>query len=170
MKEPYIGYVELISGEIAEDLTYYYAYSEQTPTVMNLGVLIGREGQVINAGGFFVQLLPGATEEAIQTVEKGIKDLLPITTLIEQGNTPEDIIKLIFSDKDLKFNEPCIVSYKCNCTRERMEKNLLSLGKEELSEIAQDETGAELVCHFCNSKYNFAKEELQNLIDDSYAG
>lgn len=167
LKEPYVGHVELVSGEIAEDLTYYYAYSEQTPTVMNLGVLIGREGIVLNAGGFFIQLLPGATEEAIQAVEDGIKDLLPITTLIDQGNAPEDIIRLVFNEKDLKFYEPCSVSYKCNCSRERMERNLLSLGRDDLTEIAEDEAGAELVCHFCNSKYHFAKEELQNLIKDS---
>ena len=90
---------------------------------MNLGVLIGREGIVLNAGGFFIQLLPGATEEAIQAVEDGIKDLLPITTLIDQGNTPEDTIRLVFNEKDLKFYEPCSVSYKCNCSRERMERN-----------------------------------------------
>lgn len=169
LKEPYIGHVELVSGEIAEDLTYYYAYSEQIPTVMNLGVLIGPEGNVLNAGGFFIQLLPGASEEAIDMVENGIKDLLPITTLIDHGNTPEDIIKLIFSEEHLVFNEPCQIDYKCNCNRERMERNLLSLGKKDLTEIAQDEDGAELVCHFCNDKYLFDKEELRILLDNSNA-
>lgn len=165
LKEPYIGYVELVSGEIAEDLTYYYAYSEQTPTVMNLGVLIGTNNTVMSAGGFFIQLLPGATEEAIEAVERGIEGLPPITTLIEQGNTPEDIIKLILPNEDIKFNEPCDVSYKCNCTEERMQRNLMSLGKKDLFEIAEQDEVTELVCHFCNKKYHFEKEELVELIE-----
>lgn len=167
MKEPYVGYVDLISGEIAEDLTYYYAYSEQTPTVMNLGVLMGHGEKVLNAGGFFIQLLPDASEEAIEAVEKGIERLLPVTTLIEQGNTPEDIIKLILPSQEIKFYETCPVNYKCNCTLDRMKRNLLSLGKKDLSEIAESEKGTELVCHFCNSKYHFTKEELMSLINTS---
>ncbi|MGI6085353.1 MAG: Hsp33 family molecular chaperone HslO [Acetivibrionales bacterium] len=164
LKEPYIGYVDLVSGEIAEDLTYYYAFSEQTPTVMNLGVLIGADQKVITSGGFFIQLLPGASEDAIDAVEKGISDILPITTLLNEGNTPEDIIRLIFPEDDLEMLETCPVSYKCTCSRDRMKRNLLSIGKKDLSEIAEDEKGAELTCHFCNKKYHFAKDEIQKLI------
>lgn len=165
LKEPYIGYVELVSGEIAEDLTYYYAYSEQTRTVFNLGVLIGAGGKVIAAGGFFIQLLPEADEDVIEIIEKGISNLLPITTLIHEGKTPEDIIKLIFPEESVEIFDTCPVLYKCNCSRERMERNLLSLGKKDLLEIAEDEKGAELQCHFCNRKYNFSKGELLSLMN-----
>ncbi|MGI6085595.1 MAG: Hsp33 family molecular chaperone HslO [Acetivibrionales bacterium] len=164
MKEPYIGYVDLVSGEIAEDLTYYYAYSEQTPTVMNLGVLIGAEGKVITAGGFFIQLLPGASEKAIETVEKGIEGLMPVTSLLHEGKTPEDIIRLIFTNIHLEMLGTCSVSYKCTCSRDRMKRNLISMGKKDLSEIAEDEKGAELVCHFCNKKYHFTKSQLLELV------
>jgi len=165
LKEPYIGYVDLVSGEIAEDLTYYYAYSEQTPTVMNLGVLIGAGGKVEAAGGYFLQLMPDAKDEVIDIVEKGIAGLLPITTLIHQGKTPEDIIKSIFPDGTVELFDTCPVSYQCNCSRERMERNLISIGKKDLEEIAGDEKGAELVCHFCNKKYHFSRSELMSLLN-----
>ncbi len=165
LKEPYIGYVDLVSGEIAEDLTYYYAYSEQTPTVMNLGVLIGAGGKVEAAGGFFIQLLPDADDDAIEMIEKGIAGLLPITTLIHQGKTPEDIIGSIFPNESVEVFDTCPVSYQCNCSRERMERNLMSLGKKDLGEIAEDEKGAELVCHFCNKKYHFPKGEILSLMN-----
>lgn len=164
MKEPYIGYVDLVSGEIAEDLTYYYAYSEQTPTVMNLGVLIGTDQKVITSGGFFIQLLPDASEEAIVAVERGISGLKPVSTLLNEGKTPGDIIRLIFPEDDLEMLETCPVSYKCTCSRDRMKRNLLSIGKKDLSEIAEDEKGAELTCHFCNKKYHFTKDEILKLI------
>ncbi|MCX7772371.1 MAG: Hsp33 family molecular chaperone HslO [Clostridia bacterium] len=166
MKEPYVGYVDLVSGEIAEDLTYYYAYSEQTPTVMNLGVLIGAGGRVEAAGGYFVQLLPDAGEDVIERIEKSIGQLQPITTLIHQGKTPEDIIRLIVSEDDsVEIYDNCEVHYDCYCSRERMERNLLSLGRKDLLEIAEDEKGAELQCHFCNKKYHFTQSELLNLIN-----
>lgn len=156
MKEPYIGYVDLVSGEIAEDLTYYYAYSEQTPTVMNLGVLIGTDQKVITSGGFFIQLLPDASEEAIVAVERGISGLKPVSTLLNEGKTPGDIIRLIFPEDDLEMLETCPVSYKCTCSEDRMKRNLMSIGKKDLSEIAEDEKGAELTCHFCNKKYHLS--------------
>lgn len=165
LKEPYSGRVNLVSGEIAEDLTYYYAYSEQTPTAMNLGVLIGTGGKVEAAGGYFLQLMPDADEEVISKVEKAISSLEPITTLIHQGRTPEDIIKMLFPNEDIEFFDNCPVEYKCTCSRERMERNLLSLGKEELMELAEKDNGAELQCHFCNSKYNFTGSELLSLLN-----
>lgn len=164
MKEPYIGYVDLVSGEIAEDLTYYYAYSEQTPTVMNLGVLIGTDQKVITSGGFFIQLLPDASEEAIVAVERGISGLKPVSTLLNEGKTPGDIIRLIFPEDDLEMLETCPASYKCTCSEDRMKRNLMSIGKKDLSEIAEDEKGAELTCHFCNKKYHFTKDEILKLI------
>jgi molecular chaperone Hsp33 len=167
LKEPYVGYVELVSGEIAEDLTYYYAYSEQTPTVITLGVLIGPGGKVEAAGGYFIQLLPGAGEDAIEAIEKGISGLMPITTLIHQGKTPEDIINLIFPDGTVEVFDNAPVHYKCNCSRERMERNLISMGKKDLMEIAEEEKGAELQCHFCNSRYHFSRSELLSLLNIS---
>jgi molecular chaperone Hsp33 len=164
LKEPYIGYVDLVSGEIAEDLTYYYAFSEQTPTVMNLGVLIGTDEKVIASGGFFIQLLPGASDDAIVAVEKGISDIMPVTTLLNEGKIPEDIIRLIFPGEKLEMFETCPVSYKCTCSEDRMRRNLISIGKKDLSEIAEDENGAELTCHFCNKKYHFTQDELRRLI------
>ena len=165
LKEPYIGYVDLVSGEIAEDLTYYYAYSEQTPTVMNLGVLIGEGGKVEAAGGLFIQLLPDAEEAVIEMVEQGISNLRPITTLIHEGKTPEDIIKLVVPDESVEIFDNCPVQYQCTCSRERMERNLISLGKKDLMEIAEDEKGAELQCHFCNNRYHFTKGELLSLLN-----
>ena len=164
LKEPYIGSVDLVSGEIAEDLTYYYAFSEQTPTAMNLGVLIGAEGKVLAAGGFFIQLMPDAGEEAIEKVEKGISRIESITAVIHQGKTPENIIRLLFPDGDLEVFDPVPVSYKCYCSRERMQRNLMALGRKDLEEIAGDETGAELVCHFCNKKYHFTQDEISGLL------
>lgn len=165
LKEPYIGYVDLVSGEIAEDLTYYYASSEQIPTAMNLGVLIGTEGEILAAGGFFIQLMPGAEEEAIEKAEKGISNIKSITTLIHQGKTPEDIIKIIFPGEALEIFEPVPVSYKCNCSKDRMKRNLMALGMKDLKEIAGDETGAELICHFCSKRYNFTQKEILELLN-----
>ena len=152
LKEPYIGCVDLVSGEIAEDLTYYYAYSEQKPTAVNLGVLIGRDGTVEAAGGYFIQLLPGASDDIISKIEKSIFSHEPVTTLIHKGKTPEDIINMLFPDDDtIEFFDNCSVKYKCYCSKERMERNLLSLGRKDLQEIAEDEKGAELQCHFCTT-------------------
>lgn len=167
LKEPYVGSVELVSGEIAEDLTYYYAYSEQTPTAINLGVLIDPDGKVEAAGGFFIQLLPDTGEDAIEKVERGIAGLQPMTTLISQGKTPEDIIHMIFPDEQIEFFDNCPVSYKCTCSRERMERNLISIGRKDLEELAHEKDGAELVCHFCNKKYHFSQEDLLKLLDIS---
>lgn len=166
LKEPYIGYVDLVSGEIAEDLTYYYASSEQIPTAMNLGVLIGRGGQVQAAGGFLVQLLPDTPEDMVALVEERVSSLPPITDLIADGLTPEEIIDSLFHGKTIQNLGTCEVAYRCNCSRERMERNLLSIGKKDLLEIARDRKGAELHCHFCNSKYNFSHEEFEELIKE----
>jgi len=164
LKEPYIGYVDLVSGEIAEDLTYYYASSEQIPTAMNLGVLIGPEGKVLAAGGFFIQLMPDAEEEAIVKVEKGISAIPSITSVISQGKTPEEIIRIIFPEDEPEIFDPVPVSYKCNCSRDRMLRNLAALGIKDLKELAEDANGAELVCHFCNKKYHFRQEEIAGLL------
>lgn len=166
LKEPYVGCVDLVSGEIAEDLTYYYAYSEQIPTAMNLGVLIGAEGRVEAAGGFLIQLMPDAGEDVITHLEETLKAFPPITNLIHGGNSPEDIIKILFPGESINILSTTPVQYRCNCSRERMERNLISIGREDLTDIASDEKGAELQCHFCNKKYNFTQNELLSLLEN----
>lgn len=165
LKEPYVGCVDLVSGEIAEDLTYYYAYSEQIPTAMNLGVLIGAEGKVEAAGGFLIQLLPDAGEDVVSHLEETLKAFPPITNLIHEGKSPEDIIQILFPGESINILSTTPVQYRCNCSRERMERNLISIGREDLTEIASDEKGAELQCHFCNTKYNFTQNELLYLLE-----
>jgi molecular chaperone Hsp33 len=164
LKEPYIGCVDLVSGEIAEDLAYYYAYSEQTPTAVNLGVLIGAEGKVLAAGGFFIQLLPMASEDDAVYLEERIKAIPPITSLILEGYAPEAVIAELLKGRDPKFVGTQEIRYRCTCSRERMERNLLSIGRDDLMEIATDRRGAELHCHFCNTRYNFTPDQIDELI------
>jgi len=164
LKEPYIGYVGLVSGEIAEDLTYYYAFSEQVPTAMNLGVLIGTDGRVQAAGGFLVQLMPDTPDDMISFLEEKIMSLPPVTNMISQGLTPEEIIDSIFPGKPIRNLGTCDVNYRCTCSRERMESNLLAIGRKDLVEIAEDKKGAELQCHFCNKKYTFSHEDIEKLL------
>ncbi len=167
LKEPYIGYVKLISGEIAEDIAYYYANSEQIPTIVALGVLVDKDESILNAGGFIIQLLPGADEEIIDFLEGKIGDLPPITMLLSQGKTPEDILEIILGEKELKISNKNECRNLCNCSIERMEKNLVSLGKKEILDIIESQQQAELQCHFCNNKYKFSKEQLLQLIDEA---
>jgi molecular chaperone Hsp33 len=163
LKEPYIGYVNLISGEIGEDLAYYFASSEQTPTVVSLGVLVDSDESIINAGGYIIQLLPGADEALINYIENTIRSIPSITKLLSYGETPESILEIIFGEKDLNITERVECRFKCNCSRERMERNLLSLGSKEIGEIIDDQQGAELHCHFCNKKYQFSDQDLIEL-------
>jgi len=164
LREPYIGQVDLVSGEIAEDLTYYFASSEQIPTAMNLGVLMGNGNQVLAAGGYLVQLMPDTPEDMVSYVEERVLSLPPITSLAADGISPEGIIDSLFPGKPVRILDTCDARYRCNCSRERMEKNLLAIGREDLLEIARERKGAELHCHFCNTKYNFTAEELDELI------
>lgn len=165
LKEPYIGRVNLVSGEIAEDITYYYAVSEQTPTVTSLGVLVGRDGNIINSGGLLIQLMPGHTEEDISWLEKCVEKMPPITKLLEPGKTLENILEEVLPGRELEYLDTRPVRYKCNCSRERMERNLLSLGIKDLEEIAADNKEEELVCHFCRTKYIFKPSEIKVLLE-----
>lgn len=166
LKEPYIGYVDLLSGEIAEDLTYYFASSEQIPSVVSLGVLTNAEEFILCSGGFIIQLMPGAEEDTISLIEEKIIGLPSVTKLLSEGKTVEDILELILGDMNLKIGEKTSCKYKCNCSRERMERNLMALGKKEIVSLVEDQHGAETECHFCKSKYQFTEEELLALIDD----
>jgi molecular chaperone Hsp33 len=167
LETPYVGQIELQSGEIAEDITAYFAYSEQLPTVCSLGVLVDKDLTIINAGGFLLHLLPGAEEQVIDAVEENIKDLPPVTEMLASGMTPDDMAKRILRGLEPDFMDSSEVAYKCNCSRERMEKVLISLGREELERLAEEQEETEIVCHFCNTAYRFSREEMRTLADSS---
>ena len=167
LKEPYIGRIKLVSGEIAEDLTYYFAKSEQTPSSVGLGVLVDVDMSIKQAGGFIIQLMPGAPEEIIDRLEKNLNKLAYVTDLLEQGNTPEDILNIILGEFNLRINEKTPVRFHCNCTKERVEKALISIGLDELKKILEEDKGAELNCHFCCKKYYFTEDELKKLIEEA---
>ena len=167
MKEPYIGSTQLVSGEIGDDVTAYFANSEQTPTACALGVLIDRDQSVKVAGGYLLQLLPGATEETIEKLEQGIRRAGAVTPMLEQGMTPEDILGQVCGDLGVVFMETTEVSYKCYCSRHRVESALISLGKKELTEIAAEGKTFPVECQFCDTVYEFTPEDIQNLIKNA---
>ena len=164
MKEPYVGSIELISGEIGDDVTAYFAQSEQTPTACALGVLVDRDQSVKVAGGYLIQLLPGATEETITAVEKGIQRAGAVTAMLEQGMTPEDILGQVLGDLGVVFMETTEVGYKCYCSRERVTAALISLGRKELTEIAQEGKPFPVECQFCDEIYSFTPEDIRELL------
>ena len=163
LKEPYVGQIPLVSGEIAEDITAYYAQSEQIPTVCALGVLC-HEGQIVTAGGFLIQLLPTALDSTIDEVEKCLQDIKPVTTMLGEGLTPAEICKTVLPAFDLQVLDESEVAYRCGCSRERVEQALLSTGEEELRDMANDgET--EVTCQFCDKVYKFTKDDLLSLLE-----
>ena len=164
MKEPYIGSVELVSGEIGDDVTAYFAQSEQTPTACALGVLIDKDTSVKVAGGYLLQLLPGAPEETIDALEKGIQRAGAVTSMLEQGMTPEYILGAVCGDLGVVFMETTPVSYQCYCTRERVTDALISLGKEELTQIMEEGKTFPVECQFCDEVYTFTPEDISELI------
>ena len=167
LKEPYIGEIELISGEIAEDFTYYFAASEQTPSSVALGVLMSRDNTVAQAGGFIIQLMPDATEEVISHLEQKLTEVTAVSGLLEEGMTPEEILEYIFAGFDLKILDKIPTSYYCNCSKARVEKALISLGAKELNSMVADSEPVTMNCHFCNSSYTFSVDELKELAQNS---
>ena len=167
MKEPYVGSTPLVSGEIGDDVTAYFAQSEQTPTACALGVLVDRDMRVKVAGGYLVQLLPGAPDEVIDKLEEGIRRAGAVTPMLEAGMTPEDILGQVCGDLGVLFFEPQEVSYKCYCSRERVEGALISLGKQELAEIAAEGKTFPVECQFCDTVYEFSPEDIQKLIKNA---
>ncbi|MCX7572007.1 Hsp33 family molecular chaperone HslO [Tumebacillus sp. DT12] len=166
LKEPFVGSVPLYSGEIGEDFLLYFAQSEQIPSAVGLGVLMEKDQTVKAAGGFLIQLLPGVSDEDINYIEEQIKQFPHITSLLVQGLTPEDILRrLIPGEVDIK--ERIDIGHRCDCSRERFERGLLSLGPTEISSIIEEDKHAELVCHFCNEKYQFDEEQLKTLHEQS---
>lgn len=166
MKEPYVGSIPLISGEIGDDVTAYYAQSEQIPTACALGVLVDRDCSVKVAGGYLIQLLPGAPEETIDIVEKGIQRAGAVTTMLENGLTPEEVLGQVCGDLGVVFMETTPVAYKCYCTRQRVEAALISLGKKELNQILQEGKDFPVECQFCDTQYFFTPAHIQNLLKE----
>ena len=167
LETPYVGQIELVSGEIAEDITAYYAYSEQLPTVCSLGVLVDTDLTIKNAGGFLLHLLPGAEESCIETVERNIKELPGMTEMLSAGMTADEIAGKVLNGLEPDFLDSAEVEYRCNCSRERMERILISLGREELERLAEEQEVTETVCHFCNSVYRFTSDDIRELIRSS---
>ena len=164
MKEPYVGSVKLISGEIGDDVTAYFAQSEQTPTACALGVLVDKDQSVKVAGGYLIQLLPGAPDETIDKVEAGIKRAGAVTAMLEAGLTPEDILGQVLGDLGVVFMETTEISYKCYCSQERVEAALISLGREELTQIMDEGKTFPVECQFCDKKYEFTPEYIRRLL------
>lgn len=167
LKEPYVGQIELQTGEIAEDLTYYFALSEQTPSIVGLGVLMEKNNTVKQAGGFIVQLMPDATEEVVCHLENKLGELKSVTAMLEEGLTPEQILEIILGDLDLEIMEHVATQFYCNCSKERVAKALISIGGKELNKLIEEGKEIEMNCHFCNTNYTFEVDELKELYAQS---
>lgn len=164
LKEPYSGQVPMLTGEIAEDLTYYFAVSEQTNSVVILGVLVDVDYSIKQAGGIIIQVLPDAKEEAIDALEERLKDFGNLTDRLEKGQSIEYVIETLLGEVEYMSETP--ISFQCDCSKERMERALISVGKKDLQEIADEDEQAEIVCPFCSGKYVFSKEELEDIIEN----
>lgn len=165
LKDPYVGQVPIFSGEIAEDLAYYFTVSEQTPSAVALGVLVNTDYSIKCAGGFIVQMMPGADELLADVITYRLEEIPSITTLLDEGKTIKEIIEYIFEGMDLKILEEVEPEFKCNCSREKVEKALISIGEKDLREIAEEGKDEELKCHFCNASYIFTKEDIEKLLN-----
>lgn len=165
LKEPWNSSVDLVSGEIAEDLTYYLTNSEQVPSAVALGVVVTPEAKVAVAGGFLVQAMPGCPEGYLDKVEEKIAQVSRVTQLLSDLKDPAAVVAWLLEGLDPQLFEPIPVAYKCRCSRERMAQALVSLGRDDLNHLLADPEGIETVCHFCNEKYHFAKEDIQAIID-----
>ncbi|WP_250278332.1 Hsp33 family molecular chaperone HslO [[Clostridium] colinum] len=166
LKEPYVGQIPLVSGEIAEDLTYYFAKSEQTPSAVGLGVLVDKDYSIKQSGGFIIQVMPDADKEIINSLENKLATMKPFTTLLEEGNTIEDILNILLGDFGVNILDKIPVQFYCNCSKERVEKALISIGKNELKAIIEEDKKATLHCHFCNKDYLFDENDLKRLLND----
>ena len=166
LKEPYRGSTPIVSGELAEDFTYYFATSEQTPSVVGLSVLVDEYGQVITAGGFIVQVMPGMTDDEVTKLETAIAESPPISALMERGETPEGLLRWVVGE-DVQLMDELAIVFKCQCSQERVERTLISMGAQELKQIIEDDGQAEVECHFCNEKYVFDRPQLEMLLEQA---
>ncbi len=164
LKEPYVGSIGLFSGEIADDIAMYFVESEQIPTACALGVLVGVDQSVTSAGGYLIQLLPGADESVIEKIEAGVRRVGSVSRALESGMSAEDLLRAVLSDFELEVLETHPVEYRCYCSRERVSRALISMGREELNAMIEDQGSAELTCQFCDAVYQFSKQELEELL------
>ena len=164
LKEPYVGQVDLQTGEIGDDLTYYFATSEQVPSAVGLGVLMNKDNTVRQAGGFILQVMPFAEEQTISRLEENVGKIHSVTALLDKGLTPEELLKTVLEGFDLEFNDTIDTEFYCNCSKERVEKALISIGRKDLNEMIQEGKPVELNCHFCNTNYTFSVEELKQIL------
>ena len=167
LKEPYSGQTQLVTGEIAEDLTYYFAESEQIPTSVALGVLMNKENTVRQAGGFIIQMMPYANEEIISLLEERLKEFSSVTSHLDRGETPEDMIARLFEGYDYSIEDKIPARFYCNCSKERVERAVISVGRKELASMIEDGEPIEVNCHFCNSHYNFSVDELKAMYKEA---
>lgn len=168
LKEPYVGQVPLVNGEIAEDMTYYFAVSEQIPTAIGLGVLVDTDGSIICSGGFMIQLMPEASEQTAAKLEETVKSVPSVTSMIQSGMSAENILFKVTDGFDMLMeNKTILPQYHCNCSKERMERALISIGKDELSDIITEQGSAQLTCQFCDNQYTFGKDELLKLLQQA---
>lgn len=167
LKEPYIGSVSLVSGEIADDVTAYFTESEQIPTACALGVLVGGDGAVITAGGYLIQLLPGADPTVIDTLERAVRDLGPVTDTLRGGTDAKGLLETVLAGLEPEFLARTDVAYRCDCNRERVSRALISMGRTELEDMIEEQGGAELTCQFCDRVYSFDKGQLEMLLEEA---
>ena len=166
LKEPYVGSIGLFSGEIADDLAMYFVESEQIPTACALGVLVGTDQSVTSAGGYIIQLLPGATEEIITKIEAGIHRLGPVSRALEAGMNGEELLRAVLSDFEVNILEKHPVEYRCYCSRDRVSRALISMGRKELADLIEEQGEADLTCQFCDEVYHYTKEDLEELLEN----
>ena len=164
LKEPYLGQTELKTGEIGDDLTYYFAASEQVPSTVGLGVLMNRDNTVRQAGGWIIQLMPFAEESVICALEENLKEITSVTALLDEGMSPEDLLQRLLGNLGVEMNDTLPVEFYCNCDKARVEKALISIGKQEIKQMIADGKPVELNCHFCNTNYVFTIEELKAIL------
>ena len=162
LKEPFVGTVPLQSGEIGDDFSYYFMISEQTPSVVSVGVLVNDTNEILSSGGFIIQLLPEATEDDIIYIENKMKDFPPVSSLIHDGKTPEDILSMLFDDVEILAKQDLM--FECDCSKEQMKNALITVGKDEIQTMINEDHGCEMTCHFCNTKYQFSESELNDLL------
>lgn len=167
LKEPYSGQTHLVSGEIAEDLTYYFAASEQIPTSVALGVLMNKDNTVRQAGGFIIQMMPYAEEETISKLEKKIAEFKSVTYALEHEHTPEKMMEDLLGDMDMKIYEKVPTKFHCNCSKERVEKAVISVGKKEIQDMINDGEPIEVNCHFCNTHYHYSVDDLKRMLEEA---
>ncbi|TSB45027.1 Hsp33 family molecular chaperone HslO [Alkalicoccobacillus porphyridii] len=163
MKEPFTGSVPIVSGELGDDFTYYFANSEQTPSSVGVGVLVNPDNTVKAAGGFIIQLMPGATDKVISEIEKRLSSIPPISKLVELGMPPEEMLYAILGEEAVTIHETIDILFNCTCSKERIGQAIISLGQAEIGSMIEEDGGAETVCHFCNEKYQFTENELKEL-------